>query len=67
MANGISRRYQSEQFISVLRDVGWYLSYFLQTLIEHTSGKYLRPCSDAAFGGIWSGFRLCVDAPQKER
>ena len=27
MPNGISHRYQLEQFISVLRDVRWYLSF----------------------------------------
>ena len=30
MSNGISRRYQLEQYISVLRDVSWYFSFLFK-------------------------------------
>ena len=41
--NGISHCYQLEQSISVLRDVGWYFSFFIQILIEHSASKQWRP------------------------
>ena len=35
MLNGISHRYQLKQSITVLRDVRWYFSFFIQILIEN--------------------------------
>ena len=38
MPNGISNRYQLEQSVSVLRDVGYSL-VLIQVLIEHSASK----------------------------
>ena len=43
MQNGISHRYQLEQSISVLRDVGWYFSFFIQVVREKYACKQWRP------------------------
>ena len=41
--NGISHCYQLEQSISILRNVGWYFSFFFHILIEHSASKQWRP------------------------
>ena len=46
--------------------VGWYF-HFIQILIEHSISKLLRPWSDAAFCGVWSGSALFAYVPQKRR
>ena len=41
--NGISHRYQFEQSISIYRDVGWHLSFFVQIFIENSAIKHWKP------------------------
>ena len=41
--NAISRSYQLDQFISVLKVVGWYFSFFIQILIGYSVRKQWRP------------------------
>ena len=41
--NGISHSYQLDQYISVLRAVGWYFFIFIKILIELSQSKQWRP------------------------
>ena len=41
MPKGISHCYQFDQFISVLRVVGWYFTFFIQISIEQTVCKHV--------------------------
>ena len=61
---GISHRYQLEQSISVLRDVGWYFFIFIQILIENSASKRWRSRPDTAFCGVWSGSALFAYVPE---
>ena len=60
--NGISHFYHLDRSISVLRVVGWYLSFYLN-LIEHKYvSKQWRVRSEATFCGVWSVSALFVFA-----
>ena len=65
MPNVFSHPYQLDDSISNFRGVGWF-SIFIQILKGTSVSKQWRTWSDTAFCGVWSGFALFADVPQKD-
>ena len=62
--NGISYSYQLDQSISVLMVAGRYFSFYTD-LNRAFCKQTVRPWSDAAYCGVWSGFILIAYVPEK--
>ena len=61
----ISLFYQLDQYLSMLRVVGWHLSFFIEFSVELSIRKQCKPWSDAALYGVRFGSALFDYVPQK--